>query len=285
MSGILSGLESFGLGNLENMSLYESPEEKKARERKAAEASRPPVVEEQDLLFDKSYTCPVCDKEFKAKTVRIGRARLTGSDLDLRPKYENIDMLKYDVIMCPHCGYAALSRYFKFLTSPQMKLIKLNISQAFKPRTEEKEFYTYEDALERYKLTLVNAIVKRAKPSEKAYICLKSAWLLRGMGEALEESAQDYAQKKEECTKQEDEYLRNALEGFLAARQTESFPMCGMDEATVDYLIAATAMRFGQFDVATKLVSSIILSKATNPRMKNKALTLKETLLEKIKEK
>ena len=31
-----------------------------------------------------------------------------------------------------------------------------------------------------------------------------------------------------------------------------SYPMCGMDEMTVDYLVAALAMDIGQYDVATK---------------------------------
>lgn len=279
MSGLLSGLESFGLGGLENMSLYDTEKEKE--EQKETQSA---VVEEQELLFDKTFTCKVCDQEFKNKTVRIGKAKLVGSDLDLRPKYENIDLIKYDVVMCPNCGYTSLSRYYKFLTSGQIKMIKSNISHNFKPRAEEHDFYTYEEALERYKLALVNAIVKHAKPSEKAYICLKTGWLLRGMTESLDKSAPDYSTKKEENTKQENEYLKNALEGFMAARQSEAFPMCGMDEMTVDYLIAVLSMRFGQYDIAAKLLSGIIISKTANPRMRDRARDLKEMLMKKIKE-
>lgn len=281
MSGLLSGLESFGLGGLENMSLYDSEKDK---EKEAEKEAQDAVVEEQELLFDKTFTCKVCDQEFKNKTVRIGKAKLIGSDLDLRPKYENVDLIKYDVVMCPNCGYTSLSRYYKFLTSGQLKLIKSNISNNFKPRTEEHDFYTYEEALERYKLALVNAIVKRAKPSEKAYICLKTGWLLRGMTESLDKSAADYAAKKEDYVKQENEYLKNALEGFMAARQSEAFPMCGMDEITVDYLIAVLSMRFGQYDIAAKLLSGIILSKTANPRMRDRARDLKDMLMKKIKE-
>lgn len=281
MSGLLSGLESLGLGNLENMSLYENAKEKeKTKEAQQKEA----VVEEQDLLFDKTFTCTACDKEFKNKTVRIGKAKLLGSDVDLRPKYEYVDLIKYDVVMCPHCGYAALSRYFKFLTSGQLKMIKTNISQNFKSNFKDHDIYTYEEALERYKLALANAIVKRAKASEKAYICLKTGWLLRGMGEQLDKNDKEYTAKKEECLKQENEYLKNALEGFMAARQSEAFPMCGMDEMTVDYLIAVLAMRFGQYDISSKLLSGIILAKNANPRMRDKARDLKEVLMKKIKE-
>lgn len=279
MAGLLSGLEQFGLGGLTEMEVFEQEAEAK----KVEEA--PPVPQEQDYLFDKTYTCPICEKEFKSKTVKIGKAKLLGTDLDLRPKYENVDMLKYDIISCPKCGYTALSRYYKFLTAPQAKKIQETITKSFKPPKESGEVYSYDEALERYKLTLANAIVKQAKPSEKAYICLKAAWLIRGKAESLDPKSGDFTTRKKECEEAESEFLRNALEGFLAARQSESFPMCGMDECTVDYLIAVTAMRFEQYDVATKLISGILISSLANPRMKDKARSVKEMLMIKIKEK
>ena len=154
-------------------------------------------MQEHDYLFDKAFKCPICDKDFKAKTVKVGKVKLAGTDLDLRPKYDQVDLIKYDVIMCPHCGYATLSRFFKFVTTPQAKHIRESISASFKPQEETKEIYSYDDALERYQLTLVNAIVKQAKPSEKAYICLKTAWLLRGKAEHMDTAApDDEAQKK-----------------------------------------------------------------------------------------
>lgn len=282
MAGLLSGLEKLGLGNLKNASLYE---EKKAAKAEDGAAKAAPTIQESDFLFEKTYTCPVCDNEFKSKTVKIGRAKLKGTDMDLRPKYEHIDLLKYDVIACPVCGYAALSRYYKYMTSGQAKLIKQSISQNYKGKELKGDIISYDEAMERYQLTLANAIVKQARNSEKAYICLKSAWLLRGYAESLDESAADYATKKAELEAQENEYLQNAFDGFLAARQSEPFPMCGMDEQTVDYLISVMAVRFEQYDVASKLISTIIASSGASPRMKDKARDLKEIVLQKVKEK
>lgn len=282
MADLLSGLEQFGLGNLKNMNLYDEPKKAEGDDKAPAAA---PVMQEQDYLFDKATTCPICDKEFKTKTVKVGKVKLAGTDMDLRPKYDQVDLLKYDIVMCPHCGYAALSRFFKFVTSPQAKHIKETITASFKPQTEVKEIFSYDDALERYQLTLANAIVKQAKPSEKAYICLKTAWLLRGKGEHLDTSAPDYAEQKKKLDEEENEYLHNALEGFLSARQTESFPMCGMDEPTVDYLIAVLSMRFEQYDVTSRLVAGILTNPSANPRMKDKARTIKDMVVKKIKEK
>lgn len=277
---LLSGLDVFGLGNLEDKEVFEKKEESK---KEAKGAQQHVEIKEEDLLFDKTYECPICDHEFKVRTVRAGKAKLLGTDLDLRPKYEGIDMIKYDTVVCSSCGYASLSRYFKFMTSVQSKLIRANICANFKGRNEDGEIYTYEQALERYKLVLANAIVKRAKPSEKAYICLKSAWILRGMQEQLDQNEQSYLFKKATLEKQEKEYLENALDGFLAARQSEAFPMCGMDESTVDYLIAVLAMNMEQYDVSMKIIGNMISSSQVNARTKDKVRDLKEILQQRMK--
>lgn len=280
MAGLLSGLEQFGLTNLENMDLFEQP---KKEEPNQVQQKLDPVQVEKDFLFDKTYTCPVCDHEFKAKTVKMGKAKFLGSDMDLRPRYENVDMLKYDILLCPKCGYASLGRFFKHLTSMQIRLVKENISASFKPVKDEEEIYSYEKALGRYKLALANAVVKKGKASEKAYVCLKAAWLLRGMKENLDEKAEDYNAKKEACEKEELEFLKNAMDGFMAAKSSEAYPMCGMDEETVDYLIAVLAMQFGKYDICSKLIASILTSKDANSRMKDKARDVKEILVERYK--
>lgn len=277
--GLLSGLAHFGLGNLENMEIYEEEDKADAAEKDGTAVKE---VREEEFLFDKSYTCPVCGRKFKARTIRTGRVRLVGSDQDLRPRYEQIEVLKYDVIMCPCCGYTALSRFFEFVTPQQAKNIKDRISVSFTSPTEIKEVYTYDEALERYQMALANAIVKKTKASEKAYICLKTAWLLRSRAEHLDRELPDYETQKKQCEDGENEFLRNAMEGFMTARRSESFPMCGLDQPTVDYLIAVTAARFEQYDMAGRLVMDILQS-STNPRMKDRARELKRVVLEKVR--
>lgn len=191
MSDKLFGLAGLGLDNLEDMEIFG---QEKKEEKSAAEA---PKIEEKDLIYDKNFTCPVCGEDFPAKIMKTGKARLLGTDQDLRAKYEGIDAVKYDVILCPHCGYAALNRYFSNITKVHAKLIKENISSKVQLHTYEDDIYTYEEAIERYKLCLANAVVKRAHASEKAYICLKSGWLMRGYQEYLEESGDtDMADRK-----------------------------------------------------------------------------------------
>lgn len=191
--GIFSGLKSLGLGNMEEMDLFEEPKKEEAKAKAAAVAPARP--QEKDLIYDRSFVCPVCDSHFTAKIMKSSKARLLGTDQDLRARYEGIDAVKYDVVMCPVCAYAALIRFFTSVTSSQARLIREKISQKVTLTEYVEETYSYEQAMERYKLALVNAVVKRSKASEKAYICLKTAWLLRGYGESLREK-EDCDEKK-----------------------------------------------------------------------------------------
>ncbi len=263
------------------MDIFE--EEKKEQEKTVSAAVH--KTEEKDLIFDKSFVCPVCDSSFSAKIVKTGKAKLLGTDQDLRARYEGIDPAKYEVLLCPTCGYAAVSRYFSGVTSAQAKLIREKISQSVHINSYNDETYSYEQAMERYKLALVNAVVKKARTSEKAYICLKSAWLVRGYAESLRGTGTSDGKLLQELAKQETEYLENAYKGFVDARQSEDFPMCGMDEVTVDYLIAALAVRSKKYDVAGRLIASLLINNAANPRIKEKARCLKEQILEEMKKK
>ncbi len=275
--GIFSGLKELGLGDLENSELF--AEEEKA-EQQAAEPAQP---EETDYIYDKSFTCPVCDTQFTSRVMKTGKAKLVSMDLDLRPRYVGIDATKYDVELCPHCKYAALTRYFTAMTSGQIHLIKEQISNKVKLQPHSEDYYTYEEAMERYKIALVCAMVKKAKNSEKAYICLKSAWLLRGYAEELESKRQLLPQQREELGRQEQEYLQNAFKGFVEAQKSERYPMCGMDEYTMDYLTAALAYEIGELDTASQYVSRLLASMANN-RVKDKARDLKELIVAKKKE-
>lgn len=279
MAGLLSGLTGLGLKNLEDMNIFEDPKKDKGDDGKPVEVK----IEEKDLLFDKTFECPVCDKTFTAKMMRSGKARLIGTDQDLRPKYEFIDPVKYDVAVCPDCGYAALTRFVAGLSTMQLKLIKENISQNIRMHAYDGETYTYEEALERYQLALVNAVVRRGKASEKAYICLKSAWLIRGWAEDLTEKGEATEENLAELKAKEDEFLMNAYNGFTEAVASEAFPMCGMDEPTMNYLLAVLAKHFKKYDVASKMIALLLTGTNANNRMKDKARDLKEEILVELK--
>lgn len=279
MANIFAGLESLGFKNVEKVDVFE---DNAAKEKKSADGQQEAKAEvlEEDLVFDKSYTCPVCDHEFKSKMVRTGKVRLAGADSDLRPKYLVVDSLKYDAILCPQCGYAALNRYFNFVMSNQAKNIREKISATFTYPPEQNSIYTYDDALMRHKMALLNTVVKNGKNSERAYTCLKMAWLCRGKREMILEGEHTDEEVKA-LLEEEKELLTNAFEGFEAAFGKEDFPMCGMDEYTMMYLLAELARRTDKPDEAKRYVSKVLVARGANKRIKEKAYELKELLQEK----
>lgn len=271
--GIWSGFGSLGLGDLDDTELFE---DKKEKEKAKAE---PP--KEEDFLIEKTVKCPVCDAESTQKIVKTGKAKLLSTDRDLRPRHSYVDTVKYDVYKCDVCGYAALAKDFPHISEKQGKMIREGISSRVVLRNSCGSIYTYEDAVERYKLALACAVVKKAKASEKAYICLKSAWIFRTFAEEKEKAGEEALAK--ELRQVEKDYLEKAFQGFNKSVVDERFPICGMDELTLDYLMTAVAFQLGNLDAASRLVYRIFQNPNANNRVKDKALLLKDDILAEVK--
>lgn len=287
MDNLLSGLGKFGLDENVATKLYEEESSSAKRGEGAAETAAPAGPKEEDFLLLKSVRCPICDGVFRTPMIKSGRAKRKEPDLDLRPRFEYIDTNKYDVASCPKCGFTAMHRYYAHLTPVQVKLIKEGVIEKFKtpPAKEITELETidYDTAIERFKLALYTAIVKKAANSEKAYICLKISWLLRGK---LEELVKDPEKNKDailECRKDYQSFYVQAFDGFVKAMSTENYPMAGMDQSTVDLLIAAMAYNLGKYDYASRFVSQLIVSRTAGNNIKTRAHELKEKIVEKLK--
>ncbi len=232
---------------------------------------------EADFLFDKSYKCPVCGQDISSRTIRAKSLKRIGMDMSLRPRFEGIEPLKYDVISCYECGYTALSRFFNDITDAQGEAIRKHFSE--NPSNLKKvttPTITYSEAVQRYQAALLNAIVKNAKESEKAYICLKMTWLITGMLEDYKGAPNYNQQIAEQYAQKERELFKHAYDGFVKARLMENFPICGMDENTVEYLIAYAAIKFSDFENAKRMLEMIITDKECGKKLKEMALELKK---------
>lgn len=283
---LLSGLEQFGI-NVEDQKEIFAEEKKKEQVKVQKPEKKEYVKEEQpeeNFLFNKRIRCTICDRVFDVRMVKSARIKRMQPDFDLRPRFENIDTLKYDIYACPYCGYAAMGRYFEHLTKGQIQLVKDNVCATYK-RTGDKvpDTYTYEQAVARYKLALYNSMVKRAKTSEKAYTCLKISWLYRAMADETTGTTEEDKAKKAEYRELEEQFYKEAYDGFQKALATEDFPMCGMDSFTMDYLLASMACHFRDFSYASKCVSNILSSQVADRRTKDRALELKEQIIAEIK--
>lgn len=283
---LLSGLEQFGIKvEPENTEIFGDEKQKEINQSEGQNVGDEKKIPEAELLFTKRTRCTICDKVFDVRMVKNARAKRLQPDFDLRPRFENIDTLKYDVYACPYCGYAAMGRYFEHLTKGQIQLVKDNVCANFKSSTDkEPVIYTYDQAISRYKLALYNSMVKKAKTSEKAYTCLKIAWLYRELVEQTDDITEEGRDKKEEYVKLQEEFYKEAYEGFQKALATETFPMCGMDSFTVDYLMASMACYFKDYAFASKSLSNILSSQVADRRIKDKALELKDEIIIRLRQ-
>ena len=287
MDKILSGLAKFGLDeNLVN-SLFE---EEGSQGKKDDTAAAPKVVEppkETDFLLLKSVRCPICDGVFRTPVIKTGRAKRKEPDLDLRPRFEIIDTNKYDIASCPKCGFTAMHRYFGHLAPVQVKLIREGVLAKFKTppakAVTELEVISYDTAIDLYKIALYTSVVKKGKNSEKAYTCLKIAWLLRGKMEELSVDAEKNKDAIAACQKDYDTFYQQAFDGFVKAMASETYPMAGMDQSTMDLLIAAMAYNLGQYEYSARFVSQLIVSHTAPSNVKNRAHDLKEKIVAKLK--
>ncbi|MCR4999936.1 MAG: DUF2225 domain-containing protein, partial [Lachnospiraceae bacterium] len=138
-----------------------------------------------------------------------------------------------------------------------------------------------EEAVDRLKLALVSAMAKRVKLSEKAYICLKIAWLRREQIEQLSASTKKEDLDKREAYKAEYEnFYRQAYDGFMKVSSTETPPFYGLNQNTLDYMLANMALHFKDYQTSAKLVSSLLTSTNTPSNLKDKCFDLKQQLVE-----
>lgn len=250
---IFRDLKKFGLSDVEDIDVFA----KRVGERQVLETKQESI---EDILYDKTYECPICGEKFTTKAIRSGKNRLIKTDTDLKPYYSMVSPILYDVVHCK-CGYTAVSKAFGSLTPMQYKLIKEEICKKFKevPRSECR---TIQEAIDLYKLALLNTIVKKGRFGERAYICLKIAWLYR-----------DLKDKDNELI-----FLKHAINGFQEAISTERFPIFEFDENTVTYIIADIYRQLGNKEEALRWISTLVLASGVNPRLKEKAKDLKDII-------
>ncbi len=243
---------------------------------------------EEEFIFDRKMTCIVCDQPFTTKTLKSSRARRLESDVDLRPRYEHIDTLKYGICSCPNCGYSALNSAFSHLSPRQINNIKEQVCVHVLPEDRSGcSSYSYDQALRMHELALRCADAKLAKNGEKAYLHLLMAWLLREKEKEAEQISIEELRNQETaaCHEQAEEHYLAAFEGFQQAMMNEMFPIAGLNQPTLEYILAYMAFHFGKLEVAAKLIGSVLTTSGAPRTIKDRALDLKDEVIKIIREK
>lgn len=269
MEHLFKELEELGIHTDMDIKIYNKVEKKPKKP-----VINPELVKE--IVYQRKVTCPVCDTEFMTTSVRAGRIRFVDTELDLRPIYKSFDPVPYDVVACPMCGYAHLNKYFSKISDIKIGKVKEQIAVQFKGK-HYPMVYTYQDGIERYKLALLNCVVGLDNNGMKAYLCLKISWLYRGYRLKLEAEETYEASKIFGLRELEREFSAYAYEGFVRAYEHESFPVMGIEQNSLEYLLAELARRQGDFKNAKKWLSRVI-GKQNTKRFNDKIFEVKEKI-------
>ncbi len=196
------------------------------------------------FVTKKAYCC-ICEHEFDSESLMSGKAQSDGFDIDLRPRYKNIDLVLYRVIRCPQCGYSNIDKFFSYLSKTERSMLSKDMIPGFDEETPSFSNRDYENVYPLYRSALRNALSSGMKVSKRAYIALYTAWLLRGWREEKELLEETVKPEDPMSPEAEKKLLSYALKNFSDAAINEDFPICGIDEPTFYYLIAALSHMTG----------------------------------------
>lgn len=181
---------------------------------------------ELEELYDKKIECPICKNEFNTKIVRASRLRLVKRDEDFLSYYNVENPIKYNAFVCPNCGYSAYHSKFDEIKENQTSLIKDNITSKWKKRSFG-GVRDLDEAIEAYKLALINGNLLKASNLEIGNILLNLGWL--------------YRLKNEE--ENEYRFLTLCRDKFIDAYNLESLAGTNMDDSKLSYLIGELSRR------------------------------------------
>lgn len=213
-----------------------------------------------DYTFVAEKMCPVCNEMTRVIKTRT-RLVVEKRDEDLCVHYKNFNPYYYKIWVCENCGYAADEKTFSSILPKRDREKILDFVQKKQFDVGFSETRTFPDAVGSYQLALTYLDLINGSYAKRATFNLNLAWLYR-----FNEDADN-----------EREYMVKAAELFDTALTKERFPVDGMTDGSVLYLIGAIYYRLGYYDHCTQYLSRIISDqdmRSREPRVYDKARDL-----------
>ncbi|MBC9783215.1 DUF2225 domain-containing protein [Heliobacterium chlorum] len=140
---------------------------------------------DDDYLYDKKVTCPVCDGNFETKAVRSSKPKLHRVDPDFRQHFHDFEPLWYTIWVCPHCYFSTFN--FEFTTNLPgviIKQIKTELAKLPKPFSFQYDHpRKIDQVFMAYYLALYTAKAGKPDPSKTAKLWMRLCWLYDDMGD------------------------------------------------------------------------------------------------------
>jgi uncharacterized protein (DUF2225 family) len=194
-------------------------------------------------LYNTHITCPVCQNKVEYTKVRTKAIRVIKRDTDFCPWYEGENPVLYEAVICPECGYGAHISSFDKINKYEIERIKERITSRWHKRNFSGQ-RTIDEALEAYKIVLLNLNEREAPKSEIAKICLRIAWLYRYKNEKANEN----------------KFLKFSLENYKLAYSQEDLSLGKFDEFTCIFIIGELEKRLGNYNESRQWLSRLIMS-------------------------
>jgi uncharacterized protein (DUF2225 family) len=204
-------------------------------------------------FYTKQHICPACDAQFPSLSVKSKYVRLTRTDSDFCPHYATVNPMFYEVLVCPHCGYAfteempRLTDREKAILAAQLPEIRSSLSFS-----GERDF---DLAVESFRLAIRYLEAIGAKKLLLGKFYLKTAWLYRIAGKEEEERRN----------------LQKALAYLEQSYQTEQSADPAL-ELNLIYLLGDLNLRLGNEGAAARWFSQILEhpKRTANPGILNR---------------
>lgn len=229
-------------------------------------------------LYKKEMHCPVCHRDFLDTYPRYTRLRMEYVESDFRPHYvSDIFPFYYDITVCNNCGYGMLTDRFSEITEGERMRIREEILPKFHSRSYPL-LLSKEQAEEKYKLAQLSAGLMNLKDSEYAYFMLRCAWFYKEVKEKanIQPNAElDLDSNTLRC-------YAVAVEHFEKAYVAEEFPVRGMNELALAYLITVLNYRLQKMDKVNQWLRECYANPAItakeNQKMRDKINELRNLL-------
>ena len=210
--------------------------------------------------FTVEKDCPICGQSTRVVKTR---ARLVKerTDEDFCVHYKDFNPYYYRVWICEHCGFAGDEKTFtSHMPDRDRQKIKkfLNGKKVSVAFTENRDL---PEAVASFRLAIFFLDLIDASFSRRAGLYLGLAWIYR------------FAEDEE----RENETIRKAAELYDHSIMTERYPIGGMTDLMVIYILGAIYFRIGDFEKCTQYLSRLIGNKeirTTDPKLYDKARDL-----------
>lgn len=224
-----------------------------------------------EFTFTVQKTCPICGESTRIVKTK-SKLMVEKTDEDFCVHYKGFNPYFYKIWFCEHCGFAADEKTF-LGTMPSLH--KKKIQEFLAQRKLGMQFVEERgipDAVASFKLAIFYAEMTDQPLARRAGLYLELAWIYRADGEQEKEA----------------EMMQRAADLYDTSLMTERYPINGLSDNTVVYLIGAIYFRMQDYEKSTQYLSRIIGDQSirdNDNRLYKRARDLWQTIREDTRDK